>query len=87
MNAWLASKGLEKHHPERVETIVRKASYIFSPKVDHRVMQLMQDEASKLGWETIGDTQVHWGIKWREKLTDTAGEDWWQARQSWADSD
>lgn len=62
-------------------------AYILSLKTDPQVTQLMEDNASKPGWETVGGTQIQWGTKWWEKWTDAEWEEWSQQRQSWANSD
>eukprot|EP00442_Polarella_glacialis_P022869 CAMPEP_0115134374 /NCGR_PEP_ID=MMETSP0227-20121206/55053_1 /TAXON_ID=89957 /ORGANISM="Polarella glacialis, Strain CCMP 1383" /LENGTH=75 /DNA_ID=CAMNT_0002540831 /DNA_START=24 /DNA_END=248 /DNA_ORIENTATION=+ len=61
--------------------------YIFSLKRDSGVARLMEDQASKPGWDKIGDADVKWETSWWEQFTDEEWNNWWGVRQEWSDEE
>ena len=62
-------------------------AYIFSLKQNAAVMQLMDAQASKPGWDSIGGTPVEWGTLWWEQWSGAEWEEWWASRREWSDDD
>mmetsp|Transcript_6425 Transcript_6425/g.13173 ORF Transcript_6425/g.13173 Transcript_6425/m.13173 type:complete len:270 (+) Transcript_6425:61-870(+) len=61
--------------------------YILDLKQNPQVVQLVEEQASKAGWDRLGDAEVYWGVKSWEQWSDAEWENWWAPRQNWSDGD
>jgi hypothetical protein len=71
--------------------------YMFSLKQNPNVAQLLEDQETKPGWDSVGGASVEWGTQWWERWTDAEWEqyratgreweDWKDTRKEWTDAE